>query len=134
MNKKILVLLLTLCLAVSILTLGVSAEDGSAATGVFGTNMDTFTFVSLIVAGVLLIAALVICIIKRKAVLEAIKAYKSEFKKITWYSKKNVVRGTVFVIVSVVVIALVVGLLDIVFFEAQYLLTGSGFSFINKLK
>ena len=118
MNKKILVLLLTLCLAVSILTLGVSAEDGSAATGVFGTNMDTFTFVSLIVAGVLLIAALVICIIKRKAVLEAIKAYKSEFKKITWYSKKNVVRGTVFVIVSVVVIALVVGLLDIVFFEA----------------
>ena len=134
MNKKILVLLLTLCLAVSILTLGVSAEDGSAATGVFGTNMDTFTFVSLVVAGVLLIAALVICIIKRKAVLEAIKAYKSEFKKITWYSKKNVVRGTVFVIVSVVVIALVVGLLDIVFFEAQYLLTGSGFSFINKLK
>ena len=134
MNKKILVLLLTLCLAVSILTLGVSAEDGSAATGVFGTNMDTFTFVSLVVAGVLLIAAAVVCIIKRKAVLEAIKAYKSEFKKITWYSKKNVVRGTVFVIVSVVVIALVVGLLDIVFFEAQYLLTGSGFSFINKLK
>ena len=134
MNKKILVLLLTLCLAVSILTLGVSAEDGSAATGVFGTNMDTFTFVSLVVAGVLLIAALVICIIKRKAVLEAIKAYRSEFKKITWYSKKNVVRGTVFVIVSVIVIALIVGLLDIVFFEAQYLLTGSGFSFINKLK
>ncbi len=134
MNKKFLVLLLTLCLAVSIFTLGVSAEDGSAATGVFGTNMDTFTFVSLIVAGVLVIAAAVICIIKRRAVAAGIKAYKSELKKITWYSGKNVVRGTIFVIVSVVAIALVVGLLDIVFFEAQYLLTGSGFSFINKLK
>ena len=113
MNKKILVLLLTLCLAISVFTIGVSAEDGAAATGVFGTNMDTFTFVSLIVAGVLLIAALVICIIKRKAVIAGIKAYKSEFKKITWYSGKNVVRETVFVIVSMVVIALVVGLLGV---------------------
>ena len=134
MNKKFLVLLLTLCLAVCVFTLGVGAEDGSAATGVFGTNMDTFTFVSLVVAGVLVIAAIIICIIKREAVVKGLKAYKSEMKKITWYSRKNVVRGTIFVIVSVIVIALVVGLLDIVFFEAQYLLTGSGFSFINKLK
>ena len=44
-------------------------------------------------------------------------------KKITWYSWKNVVRGTIFVLVSVVAIAIVVGLLDLVFFELQNVLT-----------
>ncbi len=128
MNKKILVLLLTLCLTFSLFTLAVGAEDG---TGVFGTNMSTFTFVSLVVAAALIVLVVVLCIIKREAVGEALKAYKSEMKKITWYSWKNVVRGTVFVLVSVLVIAVVVGLLDIVFFEAQHLLTGTGFSFFG---
>ena len=106
----------------------VSAADGD---GVFGTEMSVGVFVSLIVAAVLLIVVAVLCILKREKLVEALKAYKSEMKKITWYSWKNVVRGTVFVVVSVLVIGVVVGLLDIVFFELQYLATGSGFSFFG---
>ena len=129
MSQKILVLLLTLCLTLSAFTLVAGAEDGD---GVFGTNMHVFTFASLIVAAVLIVVVVVVCIIKRQAVSEGLKAYKSEMKKITWYSRKNVIRGTIFVLVSVLVIAVVVGLLDIVFFEAQHLLTGTGFSFFGK--
>jgi preprotein translocase SecE subunit len=106
----------------------VSAADGD---GVFGTSMSVGVFVSLIIAAVLLIVVAVLCILKREKLAEALKAYKSEMKKITWYSWKNVVRGTVFVVVSVLVIGVVVGLLDIVFFELQYLATGNGFSFFG---
>ena len=126
--KKSFVLFLTFCLMLCLFAPVVSAADGN---GVFGTSMSVGVFVSLIVAAVLLIAVIVLCILKREKLAEALKAYKSEMKKITWYSWKNVVRGTVFVVVSVLVIGVVVGLLDIVFFELQYLATGSGFSFFG---
>ena len=112
----------------SLFTLAAGAADGE---GVFGTNMSVGVFVSLCIAAALLIALVVICIVKRHKLVETLRAYKSEMKKITWYSWKNVVRGTVFVVVSVLVIGVVVGLLDIVFFELQYLATGNGFSFFG---
>jgi preprotein translocase SecE subunit len=126
--KKSFVLFLTFCLMLCLFAPAVSAADGD---GVFGTSMSVGVFVSLIIAAVLLIVVAVLCILKREKLAEALKAYKSEMKKITWYSWKNVVRGTVFVVVSVLVIGVVVGLLDIVFFELQYLATGSGFSFFG---
>ena len=126
--KKSLVLFLTFCLMLSLFTLVAGAADG---TGVFGTNLSVGVFVSLCIAAALLIVLVVVCIVKREKLAEALKAYKSEMKKITWYSWKNVVRGTVFVVVSVLVIGVVVGLLDIVFFELQYLATGNGFSFFG---
>ena len=52
-------------------------------------------------------------------------------KNITWYPWKQVWRGTGMVIVIVLVTALVVGLLDIAFFEGQYLLTGRGLHFFG---
>ena len=127
MKKNILVLLLALALC-TCLTLCVGAEDG---TGVFGSNLSTFTFVSLVVAGIVLVVIAVVCIVKREALAEALRAYRSEMKKITWFSWKNVVRCTVFVIVAVVAIGVVVGLLDIVFFEAQHLASGTGSSFFG---
>ena len=122
--KKCLLLLLTLCISFSLLSIGVAAADESSTTasGVFGTSMSVGDFVSLCIAGVALIVVIVLCIVKRAKVAESLRAYKSEMKKITWYSWKNVVRGTVFVLVSVLVIALVVGLLDFVFFELQTVL------------
>ena len=108
--KKCLLLLLSLSLLFSLLSIGVAAADESTTgTGVFGTNWSVGEFVSL-------------CIVKRKKLVEALRSYRSEMKKITWYSWKNVVRGTVFVLVAVVAIAVVVGLLDFVFFELQALL------------
>ena len=128
MKKLSIVLFLALCLTVSLFTLTAAAADGE---GVFGTNFSVGEFVSLAIAAAALIAVAVVCIIKRQKLAEALRAYRSEMKKITWFSRKNTIRCTVFVVVSVVVLAVVVGLLDIVFFEAQNLMTGKGFSFFG---
>ena len=125
--KKCLVLFLTICLCFSLLTLGIAAEDAAtASTGVFGTNWSVGEFVSLCIGVGLLLIAIVICIIKRKKLMETLRSYRSDMKKITWYSWKNVVRGTVFVLIGVVAIAIVVGLLDFVFFQLQDLLIKMG--------
>ena len=122
--KKNLVAFLICCLCLSLtFCLGVAAEDGN------GEGMSTFALVSLIVGGVALIALIVLCIVKRQRLAESLRAYRSEMKKITWYPWKSVVRSTVFVIVAVLATAILVGLLDIVFFESQYLLTGKGVQF-----
>lgn len=122
--KKNLVAFLVSCLCLSLaLCLGVAAEDGN------GAKISTFALVSLIVGGVALIAVIVLCIVKRQRLMESLRAYKSEMKKITWFPWKSVWRSTVFVIVAVLATAVLVGLLDIVFFEGQYLLTGKGIQF-----
>ena len=119
--KKCLVLFLAICLAFSVLSLAVGAEDTAQETRIIGLKVGDF--VSLAIAVALLIAAVVLCIVKREKLVKALRAYKSEMKKITWFSWKNVVRCTVFVLVSVVAIAAVVGLLDFVFFQFQRVLT-----------
>ena len=53
---------------------------------------------------------------------KSLREYKSEMKKITWYPKKQVWASTLFVIVSVLAIAAVIGLLDYAFFQGQNLL------------
>ena len=122
--KKNLVAFLICCLCLTLtFCLGVAAEDGE------GKGMSTFALVSLIVGGVALIALIVLCIVKRQRLAESLRAYRSEMKKITWYPWKSVVHSTVFVIVAVLATAILVGLLDIVFFESQYLLTGKGVQF-----
>ena len=99
--------------------LGVAADDGAAAEE---GGISTLAVVSLIVGGVVLVAVVVLCIVKREKLIESLRAYKRELKNVTWFSWKNVVRSTVFVIVSVLVVALVIGLLDYAFFQGQYLL------------
>ena len=131
MKKKLLTMLLTLCLSTSLFTLITAAETATEEAGVFGTKLSIGGFVSLILAAVAVIVVVVLCIVKREKLVAALAAYKSELKKITWFSWKNVVRCTVFVVVSVVVLALVIGLLDIAFFEIQYLLTGKGTHFFG---
>lgn len=118
--KKALILFLTLCVAFSaVFCLGVAAEDAADNAN---KGLSTGAIVSLCIAGALIIAAVVICVIKREKVKESLKAYKSEMKKITWYPKKQVWASTLFVIVSVIAIAAVIGLLDYAFFQGQNLL------------
>ena len=118
--KKMLALFLVCCLMIStFLCLGVSAADGADAAK---EGMSTFALVSLIIGGVVLVVVVVLCIVKRKKLAESLRAYKRELKNVTWFSWKNVVRCTVFVIVSIVVVAAVIGLLDYAFFQGQYLL------------
>ena len=127
--KKSLVLFLvfSLCLTLA-LCLGVSAESASNTTTPADDGkilgMETFNFVSLVVLAVVLVVVLVLCIVKRAKVAESFRAYKSEMKKITWFPWKSVWRCTVFVLVSLVVIAVVVGFLDIAIFKIQDLMAG----------
>ena len=119
--KKCLVLFLAICLSFSVLSLAVAAEDTAEETRILGLELGNF--ISLAIAVALLVVAIVLCIVKRKKLVEALRAYRSEMKKITWFSWKNVVRCTVFVLVAVVAIAAVVGLLDFIFFQLQRVLT-----------
>ena len=130
-TKKSMVLFLISCLCLTLtLCLGVAAEDGTANGNII-TRMGTFNFVSLMVLAAVLVIVAVLCIIRREKVVEGVRAYKSEMKKITWFPWKSVWRSTILVLVVVLVTALLVGLLDIAFFEMQYLLTGQGFSFFG---
>ena len=122
--KKCLVLFLAICLSFSVLGLAVAAEDTATTTDdTLLLGLETGEFISLAIAAVLVIVIIVLCIVKRKKLAEALRAYKSESKKITWFSWKNVVRCTVFVLVAIVAIAAVVGVLDFVFFQLQGVLT-----------
>lgn len=117
---KALILFLTLCLAIgSVLCLGVAAEDAAKTAN---KGLSVGAIVSLCIAGALIIAAVVLCIIKREKVKESLRSYKSEMKKITWFPRKQVWASTLFVIVSVLVISAVIGLLDYAFFQGQNLL------------
>ena len=126
--KKSLILFLVSCLILStFLCLGVSAADGSEDA----TGLETGELVSLIIAGVVLVLVIVLCIVKRKKLAESLRAYRREMKNVTWFPWKQVWRSTVFVLVAILVTALVIGLLDIAFFEAQFLLTGKGVHFFG---
>ena len=126
--KKSLVLFLLSCLALFMtFGLGVAAADGETAK----QGLSTLALVSLIVGGVVLLVIIVLCIVKREKLAESLRAYRREMKNITWYPWKQVWRGTGMVIVIVLATALVVGLLDIAFFEGQYLLTGRGLHFFG---
>lgn len=127
--KKSPVLFLLSCLSlILVFSLSVMAADGDGAAK---KGLSTMALVSLIVGGVVLLAVIVLCIVKRKKLAESMRAYRREMKNITWYPWKQVWRGTGTVIVIVLVTALIVGLLDIAFFEGQYLLTGRGLHFFG---
>lgn len=126
MQRKVLFLVSCICLCLGF-CLYAGAEDGAAKQG-----LSTYALVSLIVGGVVVVALIVLAIVKRQKLAESLRAYRSEMKKITWYPWKAVWRNTVLVIVIVLATALVVGLLDIAFFEVQYMLTGQGFSFFGR--
>lgn len=52
------------------------------------------------------------------------KDYKSELKKVTWYSREQTLKGSAVVCAVVVVLALIIGGLDFVFAKGIELLGG----------
>ena len=117
------------CLALSVLSFFSEAAEEGAENASKG--LSTGALVSLIIAGVVLVAVVVLCVIRREKLKESLRAYRREMKNITWYPWKSVWRNTVLVVVVVLVAALLIGLLDIAFFEGQYLLTGKGVHFFG---
>ena len=70
-----------------------------------------------IVGGVLLIAAVVLCIIFREKVSKFLRVYKSEWKKIVWLPWDQTKKSTLVVLVVLAVCAIVICLLDLGLFE-----------------
>ena len=118
--KRSLALFLISCLILcAFFCFGVSAADAAETAS---EGISTFALVSIIVGGVVLVVAVVLCIVKRKKLAESLRAYKRELKNVTWFSWKNVVRSTVFVLVAILVVAAVIGLIDFAFFQGQRML------------
>ena len=78
-------------------------------------GLTTFDIVSLIILGVLIIVGAVYCIKNREKVGKFLRSLKSEFKKISWSSWKDVRKNTLVVVVVVVAVAIVIGGLDFLF-------------------
>ena len=78
-------------------------------------GFTTSDLVLLIIFGVVVIAAVIVCIIKREKVVKFLRSLKSEFKKIVWSPWNQVRKNTIVVIVVVIVLALIIGLLDFLF-------------------
>ena len=83
-----------------------------------GFKLTTNDIVSLVILGVVVIAVAVYCIIKREKVGSFFRSLKSEFKKISWSPRNQVRKNTIVVIIVVVAIAVLVGLLDLLFNQA----------------
>ena len=60
----------------------------------------------------------------RNKVTSYIKDLKSELGKITWYSRKDTVKSTILVCVVMVVVAAIIGLVDLLFGKGVDLLGG----------
>lgn len=72
-------------------------------------------WISIGVLGALLIAAVIVCIIKREKVGKWLRSIKSELKKVVWMPWVQVRKNTVVVIVVVLALSAVIALLDFAF-------------------
>ena len=74
--------------------------------------MSTFDIVSLAILGVLIIVGVIYCLKNKEKVGKFLRSLKSEFKKIVWPSKKQVINNTLIVIAAILVIGAFIWGLD----------------------
>ena len=48
----------------------------------------------------------------KERIASFIREYKSELKKIVWYSKENTIKSSIFVIISLIICAALLGVID----------------------
>ena len=91
-----------------------STTSGDATSGGFPLHQ-------IIPLGILVVAIIVLAVVffglpkYRERTLKFCRSLKSECKKVSWYSWKNTRKGTLIVIIAVVALAIVIGLLDVLF-------------------
>ncbi|MBR4872565.1 MAG: preprotein translocase subunit SecE [Clostridia bacterium] len=77
--------------------------------------MSTFDIVSLAILGALIIVGVIYCLKNKEKVGKFLRSLKSEFKKISWSSWRDVRKNTLVVIVVVVAVAVLIGVVDFLF-------------------
>ena len=96
-------------------------EHEDETTGETGTTeekkegMSTFDIVSLAILGALIIVGVIYCLKNKEKVGKFLRSLKSEFKKISWSSWRDVRKNTLVVIVVVVAVAVLIGVVDFLF-------------------
>lgn len=105
-------------------TSATTSATTEAATEAGGMTEEEKTrgLINLIVGGVLLIAVVALIFVFRKKIPGWFKAIKSECGKIVWCPKDKLKKNSFVVLVTIVVIAVVIGVLDYVFFYGNTLL------------
>ena len=112
--KKWAVVFLSVLMMISLFAIPVLAEDDHGhdhtSTSVFNS---TEKIVLLAIFGVILVAAIVLCIIFREKVGKFLRVYKSESKKIVWLSWDQTKKSTLVVLVVLVACAVAICLIDL---------------------
>ena len=103
--------LASLLLAISLFAIPAVAHEDT--TTVTDSKLSTGTIVAIIVGGVLVVAAVVLCIVFREKLGKFFKVLKSESKKIVWLSWAQTLKSSWVVGVILVICAAVICLLDI---------------------
>lgn len=104
-----------------------STETGTTAVTPDAGNQwnkeDTYRLViNLSVGGVIVLAAVALLIVFRKKIPGFVKALKSECGKIVWCPKDKLKKNSIVVLLTIVVIAVLIFLLDLAFSEGLVLL------------
>ena len=78
-------------------------------------GMTTFDIVSLAILGALIVAGVVYCLKNKEKVGKFLRSLKSEFKKISWSSWRDVRKNTTVVLIVVIAVAILIGVVDVLF-------------------
>ena len=89
-------------------------EEDAAAAEAIKAKKTTLIINACIIAAIIVIGV-VLCFKFRKKLGEFLRSVKSEFKKITWTSKEQTLRGFIVVLVIAVIFAVVLTLMDLAF-------------------
>ena len=97
-----------------------SHEESGSTTETTGETeekkgMSTFNIISLIILGLLAIVGVIYCLMNREKVGKFLRSLRSELKKISWSTWKDVRKNTIVVIVVVVAIGLLIAGVDFLF-------------------
>ena len=78
-------------------------------------GMTTFDIVSLAILGALIVVGVIYCLKNKEKVGKFLRSLKSEFKKISWSSWRDVRKNTIVVLIVVIAVAILIGVVDVLF-------------------
>ena len=93
-------------------------------------GLSTEAIVWIVVGGVILVAAVVLCVKFRSKIVKGLRVYKSEFKKVSWLSWEQTRKSTIVVVIILLVCVAVICLLDYVLSTGLLALITQAFSFL----
>ena len=90
-----------------------TSEDVAAAEETAKKGLSTNAIIWIVVGGVVLVAAVVLCIIFREKVGKFFRVYKSEIKKVVWLPWDQTKKSTLVVLVILIICAAAICLVDL---------------------